>query len=68
MTNINWWKGKKKTTALKINNSFWVIQDVPSNLPLKSGRNRVSNCWDIADIEFLWWWVGDSEKSFLRKT
>ena len=24
------------------------------NLPLKFGQNRVSNSWDIADIEFLW--------------
>ena len=34
----------------------------PRNLPLKFGQNRVTNSWDIADIEFLvgggwsWWW------------
>ena len=30
------------------------VQDGPRNLPLKFGQNRVSNSWDIADIEFLW--------------
>ena len=30
------------------------VQDGPRNLPLKFGKNRVSNSWDIADIEFLW--------------
>ena len=29
-------------------------QDGPRNLPLKFGQNRVSNSWDIADIEFVW--------------
>ena len=27
-------------------------------LPLKFHQNRVSNSWDIDDIEFLWWVVG----------
>ena len=26
----------------------------PRNLPLKFGPNRVSNCWDNTDIEFVW--------------
>ena len=30
------------------------VQDGPRNLTLKFGQNRVSNSWDIADIEFLW--------------
>ena len=28
--------------------------DVHRNLPLKFHQNRVSNSWDIADIEFVW--------------
>ena len=42
--------------------SLWqleYVKDGPRNLPLKFGQNRVSNSWDIADIEFLWvGWVG----------
>ena len=34
------------------------VQDSPMNLRLKFRQNWVSNSWDIADIEFLWWWVG----------
>ena len=30
------------------------VQDGPRNLTLKFGQNRVSNSWDIADVEFLW--------------
>ena len=30
------------------------VQNGPRNLPLKFGSNRVSNSWDITDIEFLW--------------
>ena len=30
------------------------VLDVPKNLPLKFHQNRVSNSWDIADIEFVW--------------
>ena len=30
------------------------VQDSPRNLRLKFGQNRVSNSWDITDIEFLW--------------
>ena len=33
------------------------VLDVHRNLPLKFHQNRVSNSWDIADIEFLWWVV-----------
>ena len=29
-------------------------QDGHKNLPLKFRQNRVSNSWDIADIEFVW--------------
>ena len=29
----------------------------PQILHLKFGLNRVSNSWDIADIEFVWWVV-----------
>ena len=32
------------------------VLDVHRNLPLKFHQNRVSNSWDIAYIEFLWWW------------
>ena len=31
--------------------------DVPSNLHLKSNQNPVNNIGDIADIDFVWWWV-----------
>ena len=31
------------------------VQDSPMNLHLKSRQNRVSNSWDITNIEFLWW-------------
>ena len=34
------------------------VLDVPRKLPLKFYQNWVSNSWDIADIEFLWWVVG----------
>ena len=30
------------------------VLNVHSNLPLKFHQNRVSNSWDIADIEFVW--------------
>ena len=30
------------------------VLNVPRNLPLKFHQNRVSNSWDIADIEFVW--------------
>ena len=36
------------------------VLNVHRNLPLKFHQNRVSNSWDIADIEFLWWWVVQS--------
>ena len=31
------------------------VLNVHRNLPLKFHQNRVSNSWDIADIEFVWW-------------
>ena len=31
------------------------VLNVHRNLPLKFHQNRVSNSWDIADIEFLLW-------------
>ena len=37
--------------------SLWQLKsvlDVHRNLPLKFHQNRVSNRWDIADIEFVW--------------
>ena len=38
--------------------AFGNIQDGPRNLPLKFGQKRVSNSWDIVNIEFfLGWWV-----------
>ena len=30
------------------------VQNGLRNLPLKFGQNRVSNSWDIAEIEFVW--------------
>ena len=30
------------------------VQHSPMNLRLKFSQNRVSNSWDIADIEFVW--------------
>ena len=51
------------------------VQDSPMNLCLKFGQNRVSNSWDIADVEFSvgGWWVvggggGGGVKSFSCKT
>ena len=44
------------------------VQDGPRNLRLKFGQNRVSNSWDIADVEFSVVVVGGGEKSFLCKT
>ena len=38
------------------------VLDVPMNLHLKFHQNRVSNSWDIANIEFVW--VGGYAKSF----
>ena len=34
------------------------VLDIPRKLHLKFQQNRVSNSWDIASIEFLWWVVG----------
>ena len=42
------------------------VLNVHMNLPLKFHQNRVSNSWDIAGIEFLWW-VGCA-KSFYGQT
>ena len=39
----------------------------PRNLPLKFGENRVSNSWDIDDIEFPVV-VGGGVKSFTCQT
>ena len=36
---------------------LWQLKSVPINLFLKFRQNRVSNSWDIANIEFLWWGV-----------
>ena len=51
--------------------SLWQIEsvlDVPRNLHVKFHQIRVSNSWDIADIEFLWWVCGWSSQShFLVK-
>ena len=33
------------------------VQDGPRDLTLKFCQNRVSNSWDIANIEFVSWWV-----------
>ena len=38
--------------------SWWQLEsvlDVPKNLNLKFGPNQVSNSWDIAAEEFVWW-------------
>ena len=55
--------------------SLWQLEsvlDVPRNLCLKFHQNRVSNSWDIVDIEFVWLggemgWVVFA-KSFSRLT
>ena len=44
------------------------VKDGPRNLCLKFGQNRVSNSWDIADIEFSVGGGGGGVKSFSRKT
>ena len=46
--------------------SLWQLESIqygPGNLPLKFGQNRVSNSWDIADIEFVW--VGGVQSNFV---
>ena len=43
------------------------VLDVPRNLPLKFHQNRVSNSWDIADIEFLWGGGGVVHSHFIVK-
>ena len=45
------------------------VLNVHRNLPLKFHQNRVSNSWDIADIEFVWWvgWVGGVQSHFIVK-
>ena len=51
--------------------SSWQLEsvvDVPRNLSLKFHQNRVSNSWDIADIEFVWWWWVGCAKSFYGQT
>ena len=41
------------------------VLDVPMNLRLKFHQNRVSNSWDIGNIEFMWvGWGGWYAKSF----
>ena len=42
------------------------IKDGPRNLPLKFHQNRVSNSWDIADIEFVWGGVGGVESFYCQ--
>ena len=38
---------------------FESVLDVHRNPPLKFHQNRISNSWDIADIEFVWGgWMG----------
>ena len=45
------------------------VPDSPRNLPLKFGQNRVTNSWDITDIEFMWGGVvGWCAKSFSCRT
>ena len=49
------------------------VKDGPRNLRLKFGQNRVSNSWDIADVEFTVVVVvggggGGGVKSFSCKT
>ena len=42
--------------------SLWQLEsiiDAPMNLLLNFDQNRVSNSWDIADIEFVRWVVVD---------
>ena len=42
------------------------VLDVPGSLPLKFHQNRVSNSWDIADIEFVWdGWSGKFKVIFM---
>ena len=51
---------------LPLQMSLWQLEsvlDVPRNLRLKFHQIRVSNSWDIADFEFVWW-VGWYAKSF----
>ena len=38
------------------------VQDGLRNQPLKFRQNRVSNSWDIDDIEFVW--VGGMQSQF----
>ena len=40
------------------------VQDGPRDLTLKFCQNRVSNSWDIANIEFVWVVVGGVQSHF----
>ena len=44
------------------------VLNVHRNLPLKFHQNRVSNSWDIANIEFLWVVGGGGGVSTLKRT
>ena len=49
--------------------STWMLEYVnegPRNLNLKFGQNRVSNSWDIVDIEFVGGWVVGGVPSHFR--
>ena len=41
------------------------VKDGPRNLPVKFGQNRVSNNWDIDDIEFAMVGGGGMPSHFL---
>ena len=50
--------------------SPWQLESVLNihrKLPLKFHQNRVSNSWDIADIDFLWWWWWGVQSHFVVK-
>ena len=56
---------------LRGNMSPWQLEfvlNVHRNLPSKFHQNRVSNSWDIADIEFVWGGGVGFAKSFYCQT
>ena len=76
---FNIWLNIGFNIRFNIGSQYWVqywesildaisVIDVPMNLHLKFHQNRVSNSWDITNIEFVWGggvgWVGWCAKSF----
>ena len=60
------WTNVARTYVAWTNVTMESVLDVPMSLHLKFHQNRVSNSWDIANIEFLWWWWWGGLQSHFR--